>query len=80
MSDHDYWLSRGDDMLEEPEEADADLDSLEQTPEGMGYDPRDLTPAPPAYLDPRAVHRMQQMVKDAGANGDRPWPYVRDAA
>ena len=76
MSDHDYWLSRGDDMLEEPEEADADLDSLEQTPEGMGYDPRDLTPAPPAYLSPRFILRNRERVRKFLATGDFTWPRV----
>lgn len=42
-------------------------------------DSRDLTPPPPAYLDPVQVLRMRAMVKDAAANGDREWPYGRTA-
>ena len=38
-------------------------------------DTRDMRPDPPALLDVESVRRMQGMVKDAKANGDRPWPY-----
>lgn len=43
-------------------------------------DQRDLTPEPPAYLDLLSVFNMREMVKDAQANGDRPWPYRRNVA
>jgi hypothetical protein len=46
----------------------------------VSADSRDFTPEPPAYLDPLSVIRMRAMVKDAQANGYRPWPYTRDAA
>ena len=39
-------------------------------------DSRDKRPDPPAVLDVNRVRRMQAMVKDAAANGDRPWPYL----
>jgi hypothetical protein len=49
-------------------------------PFAMSGDQRDLTPEPPAYLDLNSVRKMREMVKDAAAHGDRPWPYARDAA
>lgn len=84
MSDHDYWLSVGDQDYygEEPEEEEIDPDfaSLAATDPGEVNDPRDATPEPPAYLDPVQVHHMQRMVRDAAENGDRPWPYTIAAA
>jgi len=38
-------------------------------------DGRDHTKAPPAILDVESVLRMRAMIKDAKANGDKPWPY-----
>ena len=65
---------------DEVEEVEAlHADTVENILAGT-MDPRDLTPPPPAYLDPWSVRNMQAMVRDAGANGDRPWPYARDAA
>lgn len=43
-------------------------------------DQRDLTPEPPGYLDPGSVLHMRKMLKDATANGDRPWPYIKGVA
>lgn len=47
------------------------------TPETRSADPRDNRPEPPAVLDALLIWDMQAMVKDAGKNGDRPWPYGR---
>jgi hypothetical protein len=67
-----------------PEEpVDAELESLAETPEGMGWEPledsgdsRDATPEPPAYLDPHFILRNRRRVQIYLATGQITWPRV----
>jgi len=64
-----------------PEEPiDEELESLADTPEGMGLansgDSRDATPEPPAYLDPHFILRNRARVQIYLATGELTWPRV----
>lgn len=60
---------------------DSETQSLMESPEGMDWDPiertgdqRDMTPAPPAMLDPHSVLRNRERTRKLLATGDLAWP------
>lgn len=75
-----------DDYDDEPE-PDSETLSLMETPEGQEWEPmdgsadtRDMTPDPPAILDPWSILRNRQRVRKFLATGEFTWPLSGEAA